>query len=831
MSHQGFINFADKLPEGMILLSSRGQIIAINRVAVQLLQRTKQQLNNQNFSLLTDLSEQEVIEKLRGCARSRTPAPVAINISTDRCTISNGFLFTPATSLEPAQIILRLEKHQPLSSNFHILSREVEKQKKAHKLLKKSRAELIKHEVEFEALVAKRTKQFEFQKNALDEHSIVSVADTKGNITYANKKLEEISLYSQQEIIGSNHRLLRSNVHPDSFFKDMWDTIASGQIWHGEVCNKAKDGSTYWVSSTIVPQLNEKGKPEQYIAIRTDITKIKTLEISRNKERQQASIRAEISQILQKPLELKVRMEQVLSTLCLFPEMKVQQKAGVFLIKNDKLHMFAMFGEFSEEFTIKEECIDMGACLCGRVAISGMLRVSDNCFTDHDHDHSFENMTAHGHYIVPLKYANEVLGVMYLYTDPFPSKAAELLEMLSGIGYMLGLAISNEYSQQALENEKTIADKANKAKSEFLSSMSHELRTPLNAILGFGQLLESDTDHPLNEDQKESINYILSSGKHLLSLVNEVLELSAIEAGKVAVSIEPINLIEVVTDVESLITPIARKSNIRLELESKEDIVISADYTKFKQVLINLISNAIKYNKQAGSVTVSWENTERNTARLNVIDTGIGIPEAKRDKVFGAFNRLGQEASAIEGTGIGLLVTKDLIELMSGTIGFDSVEGHGSTFWIELPLVSAQELKDTEASEAPEAPEAPVIGKKHILYVEDNPANQRLMQSIFDRLPHKLEMVENAELGQERALDEDFDLILMDLNLPGMDGNELTKRLRETEQYKNKPIVAITAKAMSHDIKEASDLFDAYVTKPLDISHLHDVLNTFLKAK
>lgn len=376
----------------------------------------------------------------------------------------------------------------------------------------------------------KSQKLVAFQQKVLDEHAIVSITDVKGNITYCNDKFEKISQYSKNELIGQNHRILKTDEHPDSVFKEMWKTIANGKIWHGEVKNKAKDGSFYWVSATIAPYLNEQGKPQQYLSIRTDISHIKKLETKQ----------IEVNKLL----------------------------------------------------------------------------LAEKLLTEH---------------------------------------------------------------------EKQKAEKANQAKSEFLSSMSHELRTPLNAILGFAQVLKYDDT--LDNEQQDSVDEIIKGGNHLLELINQVLDLAKIESGHIKLIVESVKLTDVLNECYSLMNPVASQYKICINYIDIGDYYVQADKTRLKQILLNLLNNAIKYNHPDGNVElrVSRSNNNNNL-KITVSDTGYGIAEKYLDNLFQPFNRLDAENSGIEGTGIGLAICLNLIEIMSGRIGVKSELNKGSCFWIELPM-------------------------------------------------------------------------------------------------------------------------------------------------
>lgn len=508
------------------------------------------------------------------------------------------------------------------------------------------------------------------QQQALDAHAIVSMTDAKGAITYVNRKFCEISGYGADELLGRNHRMLKSNAHPASLYEEMWRTIQAGRIWEGELCNQRHDASLYWVKSTLVPFMDEQGKPYQYIAIRTDIT---------------ANKRAE------------------------------------------------------------------------------------------------ENM-----------------------------------------------AVAQRQAEQASQS-----------KSAFLAGMSHELRTPLNAMLGFAQLLAREPE--MTERARDSIQEIEQAGRHLLWLVNDLIDLARIESGSMVMSIEAIPVASVIEESLRMVEHMARKYGIdrvsRGECEAGMQVL--SDYVRLRQVVINLLSNAIKYNRPGGEVRIWAQAQPENRCRILVSDSGQGIPYEKQARVFEAFERLGEEHGLIEGVGIGLSITRRIVEAMGGTVGFESVPGRGSTFWVEFEMtkdVSAklltqgmtmqetgvQNVTDTTENER----------KSKVVYVEDNPMNQRLMQQIFTRR-RDLELLEaaTAEEGIELVRAQLPLLVLMDINLPGMNGFEALKVLSEDPRTAGIPVVAISANAMKGDAQKGLDAgFVAYLTKPLDISSLLSTLDKVLAA-
>jgi PAS domain S-box-containing protein len=384
-----------------------------------------------------------------------------------------------------------------------------------------------------------------------------------------------------------------------------------------------------------------------------------------------------------------------------------------------------------------------------------------------------------------------------------------------------------------LGSAKVVAERANLSKSVFLSKMSHELRSPLNAILGFAQLMQSRSP-ALTPGDKESIDQILHAGWHLLKLINEILDLSKIESGGLALSLESVSLAEVMAECEGMIKGEAQKRGTRMTFPRFAiPCLVRADRTRLKQILINILSNAIKYNREQGTIEVTHTEIAPGRIRVSIKDTGAGLTSENLAQLFQPFNRLGQEASGEEGTGIGLVVAKQLIELMDGVIGVESTVGVGSVFWFEL--IASTEPQSADGSGAPEAPAQSQVQNgarvRVLLYVEDSPANLRLVERLIESRPDlRLLSAATGRLGIELARTHQPEVILMDINLPDISGIDVLSVLRKDPATAHIPVVAISANAMPYDIERGMQAgFFRYLTKPINVGEFMGTLHTALE--
>lgn len=636
-----------------------------------------------------------------------------------------------------------------------------------YRALRRAEAMPLQHE-------ARARLRLEQLRMAVDEHAIVSMTDAAGNITYANDRFCAISGYQREELLGHNHRMIKSAQHPSEFFQDLWRTISAGQVWRGEVCNRRKDGSLYWVEATIVPFLDSRGRPTQYISIRTDVTILKCNELALVES------------------ERKLREAQAL----------------------------AHIGHWEVNLTT------------GRLTCSEeVYRILDGSFESPSFD-DFRTLLPLG----DLKSDESEHVTRYDIVQRIlrPDSTVRYVHLLAhtspqGLSGTLQDITERKAAEMQLIAAREEAERASRAKSDFLSSMSHELRTPLNAIIGFAQILEYDSE--LNADQIDSVREILKAGQHLLDLINEVLDLAKIEAGRLTLSLEAVELSPIIEGCLGLVTSLADKSNIRLSYDALPRAVVWADRTRLKQVLLNLLSNAIKYNRADGSVKITVSTPNAEHLRICVADTGRGIPAARLVELFQPFNRLSAEKSAIEGTGIGLSITRSIVELMGGQVGVESDFGLGSRFWIDLPQALPAGANGAGSDDDPATwSTAPQAIQQTVLYIEDNPANLKLVAQIIGlrRYIHLL-TAHTPELGLELARTHRPDLILLDINLPGMNGYQVLDVIQNDSRLQTIPVVAVTANAMTHDIERGRSLgFTDYLTKPIDVSQFLNIIDRCL---
>lgn len=665
------------------------------------------------------------------------------------------------------------------------------------------------------AFTARRSRQrMEEREKSLDELQLsacafenglqaVLITDAAGVILRVNPMFSEITGYSAQEAIGKTPKILHSGRQDSDFYKIFWLHLKQDGRWDGELWNRRKNGEEFAALENISTVRGSNGDIRYYVAMFQDI--------SERKRSHEALQRA--------------YGENRAITEAIHDNLYMLDKSGRLVWWNKRLQAVtglpdeALKGRAGEEFFIEED----------RAMVQSAIR---SCFETGYAEVQARMITAAGpvyyHYngVRVLDEGGSVIGITGAGRDISERKEAEA--RINQLNQELEQRVEERTTE--LLAAKHEAERANHAKSDFLSSMSHELRTPLNAILGFSQLLQFSSN--LSQEELGNIDEILKGGKHLLELINEVLDLAKIEAGHLDFLIEPLSCQEIAQECLDLLQPIKERYQISLQAMLPDDahIYVLADKTRLKQVLLNLLSNAFKYNRPNGSVTLSIETVAPDKVRWIVQDTGIGIPPGRQADLFQAFNRLGADKMDIEGTGIGLVICKRVTEAMDGRIGFESTYGTGSKFWIELPRSHGHVKIAITPHHADLAAADPSAKERTLLYVEDNATNVKLMESIIKLLPNLcLITAHNAELGLQLACTHHPDLVIMDIGLPGMNGYEALYQLNAMEETRHIPVIALSANAMEGDIAQgkASGFFD-YITKPIEINPLIKAIQSAL---
>jgi PAS domain S-box-containing protein len=634
-----------------------------------------------------------------------------------------------------------------------------------------------------EANLAKTLKEVTGYKYALDQSSIVAITDKNGIINYANDNFCKISKYKREELIGQDHRIVNSSYHTKEFMLDLWVTIANGKIWRGEIKNKAKDGTIYWVDTTIVPFMNEQGKIEQYVAIRTDITSQKLL----------ANYSNSLIEASRDPL------------FAISPEGKITDMNNASLKITDLSREKLLGTDFIEYFTDPDKARE------GYEEVFSKGFVADYPLTIMDG----KETPALFNGSVYKDDRGNVLGAVVVARVITEQKRFEKELTEARVFAELATGIAEEAKRKA-ESATQIAEDAVKAKQQFLSNMSHEIRTPMNAIIGFTKVvLKTD----LSAKQKEYLTAIKISGDALIVLINDILDLAKVDAGKMTFEQTPFKMALSISAMLHVFEAKVQEKNLILvkEYDPKIPDVLVGDPVRLHQIILNLVSNAVKFT-QKGKIIVSVRllNEDKETATLEfaVKDTGIGIPQNKIEKIFENFQQATSGTSRLYGgTGLGLAIVKQLVEPQGGTIHVKSKVDEGSTFSFILTF----QKTNAEAELEQEIVELDTeIKNIKVLVVEDIALNQLLMKTLLDDFGFERDIAGNGKIAIEKLQTKSYDIILMDLQMPEMNGFECTEYIRNQMNSKI-PIIALTADVTTVDLAKCKAVgMNDYIAKPVD---------------
>ena len=666
------------------------------------------------------------------------------------------------------------------------------------------------------------------QQYALDQHAIVAITDIHGSIEFVNEKFCLISGYNYDELLGTDHSLMSSGIHDASFFVDMYQTIQSGDVWHGQVCNKNKDGSLYWLETTIAPFKDENENILSFIEIRTDITEQKEYDAKQRIALAMSDIKLNIAKELVTSTSLTKRLSQSLTHLFALSGFNLSNEAGLFIFDDNtsEFSLNVQFGDFGDNqeallSDLKEQCQ-------GQIIFPEFIQGTSSSLLIRN-----GNIQAHGHYIVPILTSkseeNEtgLLGVLYLFTDPEAHLSEEKQVLLEELVDLFSAAIVREKARELLKQATIAAQQSSVLKGEFLASMSHEIRTPMNGVLGMLGLLQNSD---LNYEQLHKANLAKSSAESLLVLINDILDFSKVEAGKLELDFIDFNIHELMGDFSESMAFRAQDKGLEiiLDMMTVEHSMVKGDPGRIRQILTNIVGNAIKFTDVGEiKIEVALDTIESGNLRLTckVTDSGIGIPEHKIGMLCDSFSQV--DASTTRkygGTGLGLAISKKLCELMSGEINISSELGQGSCFTFTAELTASLERQNA-------LPKVD-ISQLHLLIVDDNETNRDVLRS---QLEHwGATVVETASAKEalrccEKRLEDGlpiFDVAFLDMQMPEMDGAELGKAIRYNPSFNDMHMVMMTSIANQNETNFFAKLgFDAYFPKPATTKDLYDALN------
>ena len=791
----------------------------------------------------------------------------------------------------------------------------------------------------------------------LNTHVLISLTDTQGIIIYANEKFCAVSGYTEIELLGQTHSLINSGYHSKEFIAQLWQIISKGETWHGQFCNRRKNGEIYWVDSTIAPLFNEAGEPYQYLSIRRDITEQKNAELklltlkqgletsnemvlitdakgvieyvnpafcrlsgwletqllghkpallnsdntdlqtlanmydtlkqgkmwtgrllnrrqvieytfteepktvdywaavsvtpifkangdlsgyvqsqrdisvqvakeeNLHSEHADKAAKLDIAQVLQQQKPLKTRFTEVLALLFELQTFNSQRKGTVLITNADAkfLDVFVRLGHFSEDFIQNEPRILIGKGIWGKAAKSTEITITDTCFCDSCEEVEGDDNHIHGHYIVPMIYAGKVMGVFILYTNTHPPQNMARLAMLKQVGEMMALSLLQEQAQHSLDLAREMTVKMTDMKSEFLTNMSHEIRTPMNGILGMLDLLR---DSDLTQAQTDLLDTAASSMESLLATLNDILDFSKLEAHKVELEHIEFHLPVLVEDVCALLSSHAADHKIELTcfIPANFPILWQGDPTRLRQILINLLDNALKFTEQ-GEVNVRVMQTVGIDGdvqcRFEIQDTGVGISAEQQTKLFKPFNQTDSSLSHFHGgVGLGLSICKNLVDMMHGAIGVESVLGEETTFWFDLPL--------TPSFQQPPMLPSYLTGVK-VLLIDDNATNRHILSHHLEAWqcvvqPENSGHAALLELEIAASNDQPYDVVIIDFQLPDMDGCELARAMNVNPILSHTPRLLLSSNNFIGENEKHNLGFSYCLCKPVRPLQLFDAL-------